>query len=671
MQIKDKLVKKFFFVFFFLFSLTVTAQVKYDYFLRAANGDLMRKNYVDAVKKLNIAITYNPEGFEAYFLRGIAKFSLGDFEGAASDFTKTLDIHALYTRAYFYRGICRDRLYDYSHALSDYDKALDIDPFNPDIFTARGDTRLHVHDYQGAIEDYSKAIQLDSKNAGAYLNRGIARHFLEQDSAALLDINKAVKLDYFNMDAWLRRGMIYYETDSLQKALSDFNHAITLDSSYLLTFFQRGLTYLKLGDTTNALADYNKVLKLDSTNSLTYYNRALVYSMQRKYKKALKDYNEVVALNPMNIYGYFNRGVTYFALKQYKDAEKDFSKAIELFPDFVGAYINRASVRMQLGNQKGAYRDQSTAKQIIAKVNGIGEEKELTRLYQKYSDSSYFNRIMEFEADFVSGNMKKGRIQFNRGKIVPKPDFFIINTFPLPDSVYSKYKKDEYFDTHFTQFNASNTIGIKLAFTTRQWPVSKEKALDELRRYDSSILITTGDTAGSMFIKGVINSMLQNYSVAIKAYDKTIEKNPSFVYAYFNRAASRVELEEFIYSEQQYKNAISITMSSSHNKTDVLPPPDHKKSLEDYDKVTKLYPNLPFTYYNRANLKTLLKDFQGAINDYSKAIYLEPNLAEAYFNRALTLLYLQEYKLACKDLSKAGELGIKESYNIIKRYCQN
>ena len=51
------------------------------------------------------------------------------------------------------------------------------------------------------------------------------------------------------------------------------------------------------------------------------------------------------------------------------------------------------------------------------------------------------------------------------------------------------------------------------------------------------------------------------------------------------------------------------------------------------------------------------------------AIKLQPNLAEAYYNRALTLLYLDEIKLACKDLSKAGELGITEAYNVIKRYC--
>jgi tetratricopeptide (TPR) repeat protein len=392
----------------------------------------------------------------------------------------------------------------------------------------------------------------------------------------------------------------------------------------------------------------------------------LVYSRQGEYEKALDDYNKVVELNPFNVYGYFNRGVDYFAMKRYKDAENDFTKALSIFPDFVGAYINRAAVRSKLGDNKGAYTDQMTAEAIIKKING--DDADMASLYNRYSDSSYFDKIMEFEADFMSGNMKRGRIQFNRVKIEPKPDFFIVNAFRLPDSVCNKYSKAEYFDENLTQFNTSNSFGIKLTFTTRQWPVSEEKAIDELQKLDSSILII-GDTAGAWFMKGVINSMLQNYSIAIDAYDKALKYNNDLLYAQFNRAASRVERDEFIYSDQQYQNAITISMTSGNSPAKKLPPPDHRQSLQDYDRVILLYPGLPFTYYNRANLKILLKNYQSAINDYSKAIELEPEMAEAYFNRALTLLYLREDKLACKDLSKAGELGFKESYNIIKRYC--
>ena len=651
-------------IFFSVFILH--AQVNYSYFLRAGNSDIINEHYVDAVKKLNTAIAYNKDGFEAYFLRGIAKYYLGDFEGAKSDFSETLQIHSLYTRAYFYRGICYDRLKEYGKALKDFDKALELDAFNPDIYLGRGDTRLNVHNYKGAINDYTQVIKLDVKNASAYLNRGIALHLMGLDSLAITNVDTSILLDKFNMYAWLKRGMIYYEIDSLHKALADFNHTLSLDSSYLLTYFQRGLTYLKLQDTVSALSDYGKVLSLDSTNSLTYYNRALVYSMQKNYKKALKDYNKVVALNPFNIYGYFNRGQTLALLKKYKEAEQDFSKALELFPDFVGAYISRASVRVQMGNQKGAYRDQLAAKQIIAKMNS--DDANLESLYRSYSDSTYFDKIMEFEADFVSGNMKRGRVQFNRVRIEPKPDIMIVNEFALPDSLNLIYGKRIYYDTYFTQFNASNTIGLKLAFSAVSWPVSKQQIKNLMNKCQNEIL-SAGDTATVFFIKGVVNSMKHNHLQAINDYTATLQYNPDFVYAYFNRAVTRVQMEEYIYSEELYKNRVGILSNAAGNKQEDVEPPNHKNSMEDYNIVIQRYPDLPYVYYNRANLKTLLKDYQGAVDDYSKAILLEPDMAEPYFNRALTLLFLNEKKLACKDLSKAGELGLKESYNIIKRYC--
>ncbi len=646
--------------------LVSNAQINYQHFLRTGQYELQKENYLLAINNFNTAIYSKPDGFEAYFLRGIAKFSLGDFQGASNDFTKTIDIHPLYTRAYHYRGISRDRIYDYAHAISDFDKALEIDPFNPDVFLARGDTKMHVRDFRSAIDDYSEAINLNPKVAAAWLNRGICQHFLGNNTEALSDVDQAIYLDYFDVEAWTKRGMIKLEIDSLEPALDDFNHAITLDDKNPYVFFQRALTHLKLQDTTAAMKDYDTVIALDPNNALTFYNRGLVKSIRREYDAAIADYNQVTKINPYNVYTYFNRGIIYIELENYEEAEKDFSTAIEIYPEFAGAYINRSLVREKLRDKRGAISDHDEAMAIIERANAEAENYE--NLYKRYQDSIYFNKIIELEADFVSGDRKKGRVQFQRVSILPKPNFFLVYAFQLPDSVYFNYQKDEYFDKHITQFNANNKMGMRFVFTTRNWPVSQEKAIHELQRIDSSILLQ-GDTAGTYFIKGMINSMLQNYTTAINAYDVAIAKDSKISYAYLNRGTTRYELDEFIYSEQQYSNAITISRNAFKKQASKPKAPSHRAALDDYSKVIRLNPNLPFVYYNRANVKLSLKQFHRAIDDYSMAIKIEPEMAEAYYNRALTLLYLDEIELACKDLSKAGELGITEAYNVIKRYC--
>jgi tetratricopeptide (TPR) repeat protein len=181
-------------------------------------------------------------------------------------------------------------------------------------------------------------------------------------------------------------------------------------------------------------------------------------------------------------------------------------------------------------------------------------------------------------------------------------------------------------------------------------------------------VIESGDSAGYCFIKGITMTVLQNYEKAIRCYDSTLYYNKTFVYALLNRGAALFEEENLKWEELKYTSAIGINKTGFGTGAKIKPP-SYKKSLADYNRLITLYPSLPYVYYNRANLKTNLRKFQRAIDDYSMAIKLNPGLAEAYFNRALVLLYLKENKLACKDLSKAGELGIEEAYNIIKRYC--
>ena len=89
--------------------------------------------------------------------------------------------------------------------------------------------------------------------------------------------------------------------------------------------------------------------------------------------------------------------------------------------------------------------------------------------------------------------------------------------------------------------------------------------------------------------------------------------------------------------------------------------------LKDYERVLNLDPKFIYAYFNRAEILNIQKDYRGAISDYTEAINLEPQFAEAYFNRGLSRLSVGETTAGLDDLRKAGELGIVESYSIIKR----
>ncbi|PIZ05359.1 MAG: hypothetical protein COY57_07720, partial [Flavobacteriales bacterium CG_4_10_14_0_8_um_filter_32_5] len=89
----------------------------------------------------------------------------------------------------------------------------------------------------------------------------------------------------------------------------------------------------------------------------------------------------------------------------------------------------------------------------------------------------------------------------------------------------------------------------------------------------------------------------------------------------------------------------------------------------DYEKCMELNPKFTYAYFNKGMLEFQQSKYIEAIEDFSSAIYADATFAEAFLNRGLILLILNNNEQACKDLSSAGELGIPSVYQLINRYC--
>jgi tetratricopeptide (TPR) repeat protein len=200
--------------------------------------------------------------------------------------------------------------------------------------------------------------------------------------------------------------------------------------------------------------------------------------------------------------------------------------------------------------------------------------------------------------------------------------------------------------------------------------LSENLILHLLRRIDS-VAWYDPFNAENYFSSGIFNGMMMNYNEALTAFDRAIELKPFYPEALFNRAYFRFQLIEHQFSIEQSRPQITITQNSQQVAPgdDKNQLPDFSQVIADYSRVIDLDPKNSFAWYNRGNIKNRMRDFQGAIQDYSIAISLEPEFAEAFYNRAITMIYLNQSRDACYDLSKAGELGITEAYNVIRRYC--
>lgn len=630
------------------------AQYNHRHYILMGRIDLSNQEYSEAIQNFNIAILAKPNDFEGYFLRGIAKYSLSDFNGAIEDFTRTIELHPLYVRAYQYRGIANDNLSNYSSAMDDFRYAIAMDPYNEELHLACGSTLMHLNDYNDAIAEFDTALIINPDNSNALISRGIAKRYIEDLDGAVQDLNLAVYNDFFNVEAVIRRGMIEIERENYDLAMKDFNEALKMDRENPFIYFNRAVAYLNLGDTTAALKDYEKVNNLDQRNALTYFNRAIIYSNLGEYDVAMALYNKTIEINPSNIYGYFNRGILYYKLEMWDAAEEDFTTVIDLFPDFIDAWVNRAAVRFEKNDMKGAETDRYHAREIMAFVSE--KDANIDSLYRQYAGKDY-NKIIQFESDFVSGDAHGNYTQFADITIMPFKNY-VVNIVT---------DKNPHIDATLSQLSETEILNGSLAYV-----INDVREDGHVSNINDSVINYAKSEPFREFLTGLYNLEVSNYQRGADIFRSLLDDPLLGVYASINLAAMLYEKAELVLVDDNFDNSVYITQKRVSGKTYNYSKatPDYQESAATLEAALAKNKRNAYLWYDLGNIHLQMKDYPRAIDDYAMAVKYDSNLAEAYYNRALTLLFLRKNDLAKKDLSKAGELGVKEAYVVMKRFTE-
>jgi tetratricopeptide (TPR) repeat protein len=207
----------------------------------------------------------------------------------------------------------------------------------------------------------------------------------------------------------------------------------------------------------------------------------------------------------------------------------------------------------------------------------------------------------------------------------------------------------------------------------------------------------------------------QNINFSIEKLNKTIANNPKDKEAYNERAYVKLNMGDFGGAIEDCEKLLQIDPQSlgayRYGSLAKKGLGDLKGAMYDINKAIEISSKF-YLYSERAKLKHDLGDFRGAIQDYNVAlekvnknqgiaemynpelfsgrgyckyklddatgaisdcdiaIALDPKYALAYLFRGLTKIYLTGNKKdGCADLSKAGELGIMNAYDIIKKNC--
>lgn len=688
--------KRLFINFFLILSLSAaTAQVNTERVMLIGRNALYFEDYVLAIQYFNQVIGAKPYLAAPYYYRGMAKFFLDDFKGAEDDCTLCLERNPYWLGAYQLRGAARQNREDYEGAAEDYGRSLEYLPEDKITLLNMGIVKIELKEFDDAEKTFEDLLRLFPDYTPGYLMR--AAMFLEKGDTlnAFENYNTTIDKDPYTSHSFAARGILYLQQEEYNKALADLDEAIRLDPYFEGNYINRGLVRYHLEDLRGAMADYDRVIEMDSDNLIARFNRGLLRAQVADNNRAIKDFDKVIELEPSNTIAYLNRAMLNAEIGDNVNALRDLNVVLDEHPDFFQGFYSRAQIKRQMNDLQGAEIDynlarakENEAKRLLENEYFVqaespessessGTREETDKDIDKFRMLVVADKKAEKKSKYKSET--RGKVQNVNTEILLEPKF-VITYYEKPYEV----RRPVYYSALLDKENNNLGLAWKIRATNSEASLNELQVQTHFRsieNYSKKIEETT-DNVNLYFGRGLDYMLIQDYDIAIEDFDKAIAKDPEFVLAYFARAIARSKQIEFNPETQESKTRLAdlptrkkLPIGEEKTTTDGVSvvPEVSKKTLEynviikDYERVLNLDPKFIYAYYNRAEILSIQKDYRGAISDYSEAIKIEPQFAEAYFNRGLARLSVGETATGLDDLRKAGELGIVESYSIIKR----
>jgi len=688
---KDSKMKQFILaVCIMLTTLSSSAQVNTDRVMMIGKNALYFEDYVLAIQYFNQVITAKPYLADPYYFRAMAKFMLDDFKGAEEDASECLLRNPYYTAAYQLRGAARQNQDKYELAATDYQRSLEFFPEDRITLVNMGIVNVELEQYEVASKFFEVLLRRFPDYTPGYLTRSQMYLEMKDTTNAMGDLNKAIEMDPYTAQSFAARGVLYLQQKSYNNALADLDEAIRLDPYFEGNYINRGLVKYHLNDLRGAMADYDRVIEMDENNLIARFNRGLLRAQVADNNRAIRDFDKVIELEPDNTIAYLNRGMLHNETGNRAAALADLNVVIEAHPDFFSGYYMRSQLKREMNDLRGAENDYMLARAEEAKARKVatanpepfkqvreqGETKDTRE--QADQDIDKFNMLVvadsEHEQKTKYQRQSRGKVQNINTPVDPEP-MFVLTYYERAYEV----NRPVYYSEIIDKANSDLNLTWVLKATNNEAALNELQIQTHFRSIDNYSMRIEGNPANpALFFGRAMDFMLvQDYENALKDLEEVISLKPDMLLAHFARATVRSKQMEY---ERLQNDPRAMSTDTGVNLTELsniagkprLPEIstrsiDYDEILKEYEKIIRINPDFIYAYYNRAEIFSLEKDYRAAIADYSRAIELESQFAEAYFNRGISRLAIGETAQGIDDLRKAGELGIVQSYSIIKR----
>ena len=590
------------------------------------------KEYNAALIDFTKAIELLPSDTEVRMDRGhLFQFFLDDPESALKDYESILKIDPSHIGAINNIGIIHESQGNTNLALQNYEKGIALEETNPESAANCYFNRARIHinqdKYDDALSDISRAIELDDDKTEFYHRRAfIYKNGLKKYNLAILDYSKCIELEPGNKEHLYKRASMFYKMGDLKNALIDFNNVLEIDPSYVKAINIIGLIYEEQGKTENAIETYNSGISLHKEYPLAaaycYRNRADLHVKNGNYEAALDDYTKSIELDPKNPKRYSKRASFYQQYtKKHNEALIDLSAAIQLEPTDPDNFYNRGRhFHLYIKNDESAIKDYKSA--------------------------------LELDSTHVISHNNIGLIYQNLGEI---------------EQALEQYQKA-------IELKNIDPKSAALSYRNRAALYIEQKKMEmALIDVTSAIEIDPENPEQYRARAYVYQNYLREFKLAILDHEKCIELEPENPIHFYYRAKLHHQLKQIDSAEDDYSKCIKLFAKINPNHPFYINERalfyskigNHKKALQDFDKVLMMDSTDRTVYYHRSKMYIKQKEFDKAKADCEKTIEMDENDPEGYYYLAEIYNLQENYFKALKNYNQAlFKLGGEMDYYI-------
>lgn len=179
--------------------------------------------------------------------------------------------------------------------------------------------------------------------------------------------------------------------------------------------------------------------------------------------------------------------------------------------------------------------------------------------------------------------------------------------------------------------------------------------------------------------RALINAESAKYEEALPDYNKVIELDPKHVRAYNNRGSVKASLNDYKGAKKDFEQAIELDPDlavSYYNLVDLniaKGDSDHiryySEALRVSTELVERFPEDPRAYGYSGLVRNKLELYEWSVRDYNRAVELDPNYSDYYEGRGVSKLKLGAKGSACADFRVAANMKNPRAVELVAKHC--